>query len=224
MLRELVIGTAVLGLGGLYFLPGAEDPDIVRTVNASPRQVWRSLDLALHRHSGQVTNIEDFEGVSHPTRTTVTSVDSKEIDLRVDRRGAQIAHVRIRFAPLANGAQTKMMIDADVDRAALPGRMPAFAGNTLFRKMIGKMADEVIPQIEQGRLLAGMEQIEMPVAEMRREMQSAAAPPPDASPRERERAREAAREAAARPMVDPDAAALDPKGASTEPGAGPSDY
>lgn len=224
MLRELMIGAAVIGAGGLYFVSGAEDPDIVRTVNASPQQVWRSLDLALNRHSGEVTDIEDFEGVAHPTRLTVKSVDSKEIDFRVDRRGAEIAHVRIRFAPLANGTQTRMMIDADIDQAAMPSRMPAFAGNTLFRKMVGKMADEVIPQIEQGRLLAGIEHIEMPVAEMRREMESASAPPPDASPREREREREAAREAAARPMLDPDAAALDPKGASAEPGAGRSGY
>ena len=94
MIREILIGSAVLGGGGYYVVSHQASADIVRTVNASPQDSWRAFDAVLNQ---QRSELGDF-GMSTPSDPRmswpiVTSVPGKEIDYLVKRDGAEAIHL-----------------------------------------------------------------------------------------------------------------------------------
>ncbi|WP_163278133.1 hypothetical protein, partial [Klebsiella aerogenes] len=70
--------------------------------NATPHDTWRGFDLALngaehgwtgHGPQGDGPGVGPGEGLSWPK---VTSVDSKQIDYRVSRGGAEFLHMKLQ--------------------------------------------------------------------------------------------------------------------------------
>lgn len=211
MIRELLIGTAVIGGGGYYVASAYQSADIVRVVKASPHDSWRALDQALSLRSNDPIDIST-NGEGDYARPVVTSVDSKEIDLVLDRKGEQLVHVRVRFSPLEGGTQTKMMINADIAGALLPKGMPVPVGNMIFRQALDRLSEQLVTRIESGTSL----QVSDAMIEMRRRMDSDPRMG-EAKLREREYEQRAAQRAASAPMIDPDKAKLDPRGATVVP-------
>jgi hypothetical protein len=222
MIRELMIGTALIGGGGYYFMTHTASAGIVRTVNATPQDTWRAFDLVLNQYSQQMAEISqgdakfpDGTALSPPI---VTSVPAKEIDFRLNKGGVEAIHVHVGFASLGEGHKTQMTMQVDVN-TGLGGNAPRLGGTIGFKRALNELADALIPQIESGKLLQAGEAF----ADMRRKM---VANPHAGEMRmhEEEYARREAQAAAAKPMLDPNKAALDPKGASAAPMSGDTRY
>lgn len=215
MIRELLIGTAVIGGGGYYVASTYSSADVVRTVNASPHDTWRGFDLVFNEYAAGMGTLLDQPGADRAQvlRPVVTSTDSKELDFRLDREGTQLVRIRFQFEPLSDGAQTRLRINAEVNNKALPGDSSADIGRrVMFKQMLGRLADEMIKGIESGKLV----QFAEVMAEARREY--------EADPRTAERKfrteqyrREQAQAAASAPMLDPDQAKVNPVGAAVVP-------
>jgi len=228
MIRELLIGTAVIGGGGYYVASNYSSADVVRVVNASPHDTWRGFDLVFNQTAAAQFMYPDELGPygysaggmrnagldeARKVQPVVVSTDSKEIDFRLNQSGEQLVRVHIRFEPLSGGAQTKLRVDTEVNRAKLPGDTDSsLARRLIFKQMLTRMADEMARGIESGKLVKLAEVI----AEARRQY--------DADPRAGERKlrmdeyrRQAAQTAASAPMLDPDAAKLNPVGTNVTP-------
>ncbi|WP_342249740.1 hypothetical protein [Sphingomonas sp. OTU376] len=209
MIREVLIGCALLGGGGYYAVSAYQAPDIVRTVNATPHDTWRGFDLVLNGAKESWTGYgpggaTPEKGVSWPK---VTSVDSKEIDYRVSNDGAEAIHLRLRFEPLEDGRKTKLSFDAD-----FKGRAAMANYNPQVRAAMEKVLDEFIVQIENGRAVSSVERF------LDFDRQLRARPGYAEGQRQVEQMRQRqAQSAAAAPMIDPDRGKLDPKGADVTP-------
>ena len=208
MIRTALIGCALLGGGG-YYVVSTHNNEIVRTVNATPHDTWRSFDLTLNGAKDSwigygPESAAPGKGMSWPT---VTSIDSKEIDYRVSQNGAEAIHLKLRFAPLEDGRKTRLSFDADFKgRAALAQYDPR------VRKGLERLIDEFIVLIEKGKVIGSAKRL----LDFEREME--ASPGYAEVQRHNEQARQhRAQAAAAMPMVDPDRERLDPKGADVTP-------
>jgi hypothetical protein len=228
MIRELLIGTAVIGGGGYYVASTYSGAEVVRTVNATPHDTWRGFDLVFNQTAAAQFMYPDESGIygyspsgmrnsaldeARKVRPMVVSTDSKEIDFRLNQGGEQLVRVHIRFEPLAGGAQTRLRVDTEVNRARLPGDSDSSLPRRLiFKQMLTRLTDDMVKGIESGKLVKFAEIL----AEARRQY--------DADPRAGERKlraeeykRREAQAAASAPMVDPDAAKLNPVGAPVAP-------
>ncbi|MCH7862998.1 hypothetical protein ACQKOH_10630 [Sphingomonas sp. NPDC092331] len=208
MIRTALIGCALLGGGG-YYVVSTHNDEIVRTVNATPHDTWRSFDLTLNGAKDSWVgygpdSATPGRGMSWPK---VTSIDSKEIDYRVSQDGAEVIHLTLRFAPLEGGRKTRLSFDADFKgKAALAQYNPG------VRKGLERLIDEFIVRIEKGKVIGSAERL----LDFEREMR--AGPGYAEAQRHNEQARQhRAQAAAAMPMVDPDRERLDPKGADVTP-------
>lgn len=217
MIREALIGTALIGGGGYYMLTYSASAEVVRTVKATPHDTWRPFDLILNQSSQQFAAMSEGRDVyadgSRVTPPIVVSVPGREIDFRLQKDGAEAVHVRFGFEPLADGAQTRMTIQVDVAASMVSHSSAQRLGGSMgLKRALEKMADELIPQIESGKLVQAAEAF----TDMQRQM---AANPAMGQARmyEEEYKRREAQAAASAPMLDPNKAALDPKGASVEP-------
>ncbi len=219
MIRSLVLGAAVLGGGGYYVSTNYMSADVVRTVNATPHDTWKGFDVLFRDYSGGLAELgtgEEPGGWGKPpskVKSSYTSTDSKEVDFRVTKEGAEAIRIHVRFEPLDGGRKTRMLLDTDVSNLVLPdGARPGLVSSVMFRTAVGKLADELVKQIESGKLVRMSEAF----AEMRRQ----AAADPRAGEyklRAEEYRRREAQAAASKPMVDPDRAKLDPRGANPNP-------
>ncbi|MBN8810973.1 MULTISPECIES: hypothetical protein [unclassified Sphingomonas] len=212
MIREALIGCALLG-GGYYAMSTYRNADIVRTVNATPHDTWRGFDLALngakhgwtgHGPQGDGPDVSPGEGLSWPK---VTSVDSKEIDYRVSHGGTEFLHMKLQFAPLDDGRKTRLSFNAD-----FKGRAAIADYNPKMREAMARILDELIVQVETGKVASAAERF----LDLDRQMR--ARPGYAEAQREGEQMRQhEAQAAAAKPMVDPDKGRLDPRGAEVTP-------
>jgi hypothetical protein len=204
MIREALIGCALLGGGGYYAITAAQAPDIVRTVNATPHDTWRGFDLVMNGAKDSWKGDGPGEGLSWPK---VTSVDSRSIDYSVSKDGAEAIHLTLRFEPLDGGRKTKLSFDADFKgKAAMANYSPQ------IREGMGKLLDEFIVQIENGKAISSAERF----IDMERQMQARPGYA-EAKQRSEQYRQQAAQRAAAAPMIDPDKGRLDPKGSDVTP-------
>lgn len=209
MIREALIGCALLGGGGYYAVSAYQAPDIVRTVNATPHDTWRGFDLVLNGARSSWSGYgpdgaTPGKGLSWPQ---VTSVDSKGIDYSVSQDGAEAIHLKLRFEPLEDGRKTKLSFDAD-----FKGRAAMANYNPQVRAAMGKVIDEFIVQIENGKAVSSAERF----FDMERQMR--ARPGYAEGQRQVEQMRQRqAQAAAAAPMIDPEKGKLDPRGADVTP-------
>jgi len=204
MIREALIGCALLGGGGYYAISSYNSADVVRTVNATPHDTWRGFDLVLNGAKDGWKGDGPGQGLSWPK---VTSVDSRSIDYSVSKDGAEAIRLTFRFEPLDGGRKTKLSFDAD-----FKGRAAMANYNPKVREAMGRVLDEFIVQIENGKAISSAERF----FDMERQMR--ASPGYAEGQRQAEQWRQQrAQAAAAAPMVDPDRGKLDPKGADTTP-------
>ena len=213
MIREFLIGSVVLGGGGYYVASSYTSADVVRTVKATPHDTWRALSVILPEPPDDMGEGVEFGNSGVKLKPVVSSIDGKEIDFRLVSGQKEMARVHVRLEPLAGGAQTKLMIDANISAEAMPENFPGPAGNIIFRRVLGDMTDKAVAEIESGRLLV---QGGDAFAEMRSEMRAHPGYG-EAKMRVQEYERREAIEAAARPDLDPNAGRLDPKGAAVVP-------
>ena len=212
MIRTMLVGAAVLGGGGYYVSSAYMRADVVRTVRATPHDTWRGFNLIFNDYAQAMMelgtmNAEPGNGFEQPFRTQVTSRDSEEIDFRLLRKEVQVARVRIGFAPLSGGAETRLSIDTESDAAALPDGRPVYGGDIMLRRALGSMVDKIVPEIESGKLVR--------VAELFADMRRRIATDPrmgEVRLKVEQRRREEAQAAASRPMLDPDKVKLNPRG------------
>jgi hypothetical protein len=214
MIREFLVGTALLGGGGYYVMSGYEGgADIVRTVDATPVDTFKGFDAALSADEPIDLNAGRGDSASDYVRPTVTKSGIEEIDYKVGKDGQDVMRVHVRFQPLDQGKQTKVLMDVDLDPSRLPqGGMMKLGGQTLFKFAVGRLTDALIEQIESGKGV----RVNEAFAEMRRQLQ---ADPKYAEwqQRAREREVEVKLRNATKPMLDPDRAKLDPRGAEIVP-------
>lgn len=204
MIREALIGCALLGAGGYYAMTSAQGPDFVRTVNATPHDTWRGFDLVLNGAHDSWKGSGPGEGLSWPK---VTSVDSRSIDYSVSKDGAEAIHLTFHFEPLDGGRKTKLSFDAD-----FKGKAAMANYNPQMRAGMGKLIDEFIVQIEKGDAIRAADRF------FDMERQAQARPGYAESQRQIDQYRQQqAQRAAAAPMIDPDKARLDPRGADVTP-------
>ncbi|MES2987229.1 MAG: hypothetical protein V4808_04930 [Pseudomonadota bacterium] len=214
MIREMLVGTAVLGGGGYYMVSDQFGADIVRTVNASPQESWRAFDAILNQRREE---LGDF-GMSTPADPriswpVVTSVPGREIDYVVKRDGVEAIHLKLNFEPMDGGKKTNLSIKVDINRDAMPKGSPgSFADVALFRVGLGKVADEFIKQIENGKIV----QFANAISEMRNQIRANPGYG-EAKMRMQEYDRREAQAAAAKPQIDPNAARMNPQGAAVVP-------
>jgi hypothetical protein len=216
MIREALIGAALIGGGGYYVMTYSVNAAVVRTVKATPYDTWRPFDLILNQSMQQFATMRTdmrFPDGTPITQPIVSSVQGKEIDFRINKGAAQAMRVHLTFEPLADGAQTKMTVEIDISANVIPqGRMNAHGGPQELKRELEKLVDQLIPQIESGKLVKTAEAF----ADLQRRV--AASPQSgQASMYAEEYKRREAQTAAGRPMVDPNEAALDPKGANAAP-------
>lgn len=204
MIREALIGCALLGGGGYYAMTAYQSADVVRTVNATPHDTWHGFDLVLNGMHEGWKGSGPGEGLSWPK---VTSVDSRSIDYSVSKDGAEAIHLRFRFEPLDGGRKTKLSFDAD-----FKGKAAMANYNPQARAAITKVLDEFIGQIEKGDAIRAADRF----FDMGRQIQ--AQPGYAEGQRQLDQYRQQqAQKAAAAPMIDPDKGRLDPKGADVTP-------
>jgi hypothetical protein len=221
MIREVLIGAALLGGGGYYAMTMSTSATVVRTVKATPHETWRPFDLIFNQSQAELAAFGREGVASDGSRVTVpvmTSVPGREVSFRIDKNGKEAIRVHLGFEPIADGGQTRMTVQVDLAPGFVPANKSLGSSGTLKRG-IEKMIDHLIPQIESGKLIKSVEAI----ADIRR-MMVAHPDAPERRVQHDEYARREAQEAASRPMLDPDAAAMDPKGASAAPSRGARTY
>lgn len=216
MIREALIGAALLGGGGYYAMTYSTSAAVVRTVKATPHETWRPFDLILNQSTAQLARMRSdahFPDGTPVTAPIVSSVPGREIDFRLNKGTEQAMRVHLTFEPLADGGQTKMTVEIDISANMVPqGDMRLPGGTAGLKRELEKLVDQLVPQIESGKLVKAAEAF----TDMQRRV--AASPHSEQARRyQDEYERREAQSAAARPMVDPDKAALDPKGASAAP-------
>lgn len=216
MIREMMIGTALVGGGGYYAMSSYSAAEI-RTVNATPADTWRVFDamgdywegmIDLHNggYAGESGNgAESFKPV-------ITSVPGKEVDFRLMRQGVEAARIHATFEPLGDGKQTRMTLAVTANPEALGDKERGGITATLFKRGVAEMADQLIPEIESGRMLKLAETM----SEFRRRMMANPGYG-EAKMRREEYQRREAMNKAAQPGLDPNAAALNPQGAAVVP-------
>ncbi|HEX8300970.1 hypothetical protein [Sphingomonas sp.] len=220
MIREFLIGGVLVGGGGYYVASNYTSADVVRTVKATPHDTWRGFNLILNDYSAGMAEMSMAEvsmgegpgGERREFKPVVTSIPGKEIDFRLMKQQAEIVRIHVTFEPLAGGRETKLSLDAHVANEALPDGRPVFGGNILFRQVLAGMTEKVAAEIESGKLVK--------VADAFAEMRHRIAADPrigEAKMRMQERARRDAQEAASKPQLDPNAARLNPQGATIVP-------
>lgn len=216
MIRELMFGAAVVGGGGYYMLSSYSAAE-VRTVNATPADTWRAFDamgnywnaMADFTAGGDSNGWGSGEAAMRPL---ITSVPGKEVDFRLQKNGVEAARIHVTFESLGDGKQTRMTMAVEVNPDALPEKERGRFNGIMFKQGVREMANRIIPEIESGRMLRLAETM----ADIRRQMM--------ANPQyaEMQRGRDeykkrAAQEKAAAPMLDPNAAAMNPRGADVTP-------
>jgi hypothetical protein len=208
MIREALVGVALVGGGGYYVASNYQGADLVRTVNATPHDSWRSFDMMLNQDYAGSGITPANASLSWPS---VKSVDGREIDYIVRKDGKQAIHINLKFEPVGDGHQTRMTLNADLAAELMPN---GFVKQAAFKSMLGKVMDEIIPQIENGKGVRAAEAM----AEMRRKM---VADPRFAESRLRaeEWEHKRAQAAASAPMVNPDTMKLNPRGMDVTPEA-----
>lgn len=223
MIREALIGAALVGGGGYYVMTYSVNAAVVRTVNATPHETWRPFDLILNQSMQQFAVVRDdmrFPDGTPITRPIISSVPGREVDFRLNKGNEQAMRVHLTFEPLADGAQTQMTVAIDISANVLPqGNVNLHGGARELKRELEKLVDKLIPEIESGKLVKAAEAF----AEMQRKVATSPQAGQASMYREDYKRREA-QAAAGRPMLDPNAAALDPKGASAAPMNGDTRY
>jgi hypothetical protein len=217
MIRSLLVGTALLGGGGYYLSTNRVSADVVRTVNAAPHDTWRGFDTLFRTYADGITEIGTGETPGgwgkkpSEIKSSYTSVDGKEADFRISKGNAQAIRIHVRFEPIEDGRKTRMLMDTEVSN--LPDDLKFGPREAqMFRATMNTLADQLVTQIESGKTVQLFESI----AELRRR---AAADPRanDYKLAAEEARRRSAQAAAARPMLNPDAARLNPTGTAPIP-------
>lgn len=212
MIRELMLGTALVGGGGYYVMSNYYSADIVRTIDASPHDAWRGFDVLMNRPAEDWTDFQPAHPEAHVSRPVVASVDSKSIDYSVSKDGQEAIRFNLRFDP-AGDRKTRLRMNVWVSPTLVPEGSPITAANgALFKLMVGRVVDELIKQIESGKMVQAAEAF----SEMRRQVR---ADPRfgEVKMRVEEYRRQEAQQAASKPMLDPDKAKLNPRGMDVTP-------
>jgi len=215
-MRGLLLGAALIGGGGFYVVSsGVSDADLVRTVNATPYQTWKGYNLIFNDYSAALYEFGGdpggwgTSGYDRP-RPVVAVVDGKSIDYQLQYQGRPVLRLKINFDPVANGSQTKLRMRFEsVKTPWKPGEpITALRPNPLFALSMRNVVDKVDRHIENGEVDKAVEAFarmrnDPRLAEMRRA--------------EQEYRQQKAMRDASRPAVDPDAAAMKPRGTTPLP-------